>query len=76
MRANLIEERACGMEERLVSLGSSGDWVDNWMNTLDKQVMRVEHQSMEDVLQACCIQVHQDTQQGSLNLPHQEIELF
>lgn len=73
---NLVEEKACCHDEQLVTLGSSRDRLDNHQNTIDKQVMKVEYQSMEDVIQSQRIQAHQDTQQASLNTMRWDIEEF
>ena len=74
--ADLVEEKACYHDKQLITLGSSRDWLDNRQNAIDKQVMKMECQLVEDGLQAKRIQACQDTQQASLNTLRWDLEDF
>ena len=57
-------------------LGSSKDRTDNWMNTLEERQTKVDHQSIENVLQMRRVQAHQDTQSAALNRMQEDLENF
>ena len=75
-QADLVEEKAHHHDEQIITLGSLRDQLDNQQNPIDKRVMKVEHQLMEDVLRSRRTQARQDMQQASLNTMCRDIEEF